>query len=780
MAKNYQLGLLGQSISVNSTTNAVTFSSNLIVDSAYSISLNSINANGTIGSEGQVLASDGTKIYWTSGGTGYNGSVGFTGSAGADGYTGSQGEAGYVGSAGVDGYTGSSGADGYVGSQGDIGYTGSAGAGFTGSVGFTGSSGGILGDPYYGQTSLTLHFNNTNSNTLLTYDTGPKGVNVTLTGSAILSNTQFKFGNSSLLVSNGTAGRAYTEVVTRGSPLDLATGNTDFTVEAWAYPRAIPASGANEFSSVVLAWGPVGFGAGYASISIALTSGGAWSGQWNSDNTGPNDRSISGNTASLNTWSHVAFTKQGNTFRIFVNGNLISNSVNTTISPRFSSDRWVIGSGTNSTYKFDGFIDDVRITKGVARYTANFTAPTTEHLDFYAIQGYTGSIGSQGELGYSGSIGFTGSTGAGFTGSQGNLGYTGSKGEQGIQGVLGYVGSQGDTGFVGSQGAAGDTGFVGSKGDIGFTGSIGIGYAGSQGDIGYTGSKGNDGTFGGAAFEYFYSTNTTNSEPGVGYLRFNNTTFSSANEMYISFLDEASANVFNFLQTIDDSTSAIKGHFTITDKANTQNYALFSIVGNHAHLGQYFEVPVSYTSGATSFTDNLNSVVTFARTGDIGDTGYTGSQGDIGYTGSVGVGYTGSEGTGFTGSQGSIGYTGSAGSGGGGGSYTFNVNTATTFDATLSWDSNTYDMYIATAQNANVTINADSGSPTNGKKIMFRIKDNGTAINITWSNGVSKGFRNVAGSTLPFTTVANKTLYVGAIYNSDDQRWDIVATSQEL
>lgn len=177
----------------------------------------------------------------------------------------------------------------------------------------------------------------------------------------------------------------------------------------------------------------------------------------------------------------------------------------------------------------------------------------------------------------------------------------------------------------------------------------------------------------------------------------------------------------------------------------------------------------------------------------------------IGYTGSAGTnGYAGSSGTdGYTGSQGLIGYTGSAGGGGGGGGYTGSAGydgssgytgsigytgstgiglvtySNATYGSTLSWNSNNYNIYIATAQNANLTISADAGNPEEGKRALFRIKDDGTPRNITWANGVSKGFRNAIG-TLPFITAANKTLYVGAIYNSTDSRWDIIATSQEI
>lgn len=78
------------------------------------LTVQTITANGTTGSAGQALLSNGTGLYWSSG-------TGYTGSAG---YTGSQGNIGYTGSGGV----------GYTGSQGPIGYTGSA---FTTSINWT-------------------------------------------------------------------------------------------------------------------------------------------------------------------------------------------------------------------------------------------------------------------------------------------------------------------------------------------------------------------------------------------------------------------------------------------------------------------------------------------------------------------------------------------------------------------------------------------------------------------------------------------------------------------
>lgn len=268
----------------------------------------------------------------------------------------------------------------------------------------------------------------------------------------------------------------------------------------------------------------------------------------------------------------------------------------------------------------------------VTTLSANSTTVVV-NTGFYA----NGSLGSAGQV--------LASNGTGLYWATGGNGYTGSQGD------IGFTGSAGTNGYTGSQGDQGTTGFVGSKGDIGFTGS-----------------QGPKGEFGGAAFEYIFSSNTTHTSTPNGYLNFNNTSFSSATTLYIDYIDNYGANSYSFLQTIDDSTSSIKGHFSIRDTANSLNYAMFAITGSHTEDTDHFDVPVSYLSGVTSFADGTNTVITFARTGNIGDTGFTGSQGNIGYTGSQGdtgysgsEGYTGSTGTGYVGSQGDIGYSGSLG-----------------------------------------------------------------------------------------------------------------------
>jgi hypothetical protein len=95
----------------------------------------------------------------------------------------------------------------------------------------------------------------------------------------------------------------------------------------------------------------------------------------------------------------------------------------------------------------------------------------------------------------------------------------------------------------------------------------------------------------------------------------------------------------------------------------------------------------------------------------------------------------------------------------------------------ITIDSSLYDQYIVTALASAISFPASTtGSPTNGKKMMIRIKDNGTAQGITWTTSGAGGYRAI-GVTLPTTTVVNKIMYVGCIYNSTESFWDVIAYS---
>lgn len=110
--------------------------------------------------------------------------------------------------------------------------------------------------------------------------------------------------------------------------------------------------------------------------------------------------------------------------------------------------------------------------------------------------------------------------------------------------------------------------------------------------------------------------------------------------------------------------------------------------------------------------------------------------------------------------------------------FTPRLNIQTTTASPWAWNSDSFDQQGFTALANALTINADAGTPTDGQRTILRFKDNGTGRALTWTTGASKAFRAI-GVTLPTTTVANKTTYVGCVYNSADARWDAVAVTTE-
>ena len=100
-------------------------------------------------------------------------------------------------------------------------------------------------------------------------------------------------------------------------------------------------------------------------------------------------------------------------------------------------------------------------------------------------------------------------------------------------------------------------------------------------------------------------------------LRFNNANLTSATTLFIDDQDDNATDIQTYLRTIDDSTSAIKGHFRISNKLNADDFAIFTIDGAITEATGYFKVPCSRISGsATSFSNSEDVIITFARTGD--------------------------------------------------------------------------------------------------------------------------------------------------------------------
>ena len=228
--------------------------------------------------------------------------------------------------------------------------------------------GTTTGDVYYPQTSLLMHFNGTNGSTTMT-DSSKNNASVTATNGAAISTVQSKFGGSSGFF-DGTDDYL---TVPDNSAFDFGAG--DFTIEYWEYRTSsgiqspILSRNTITYTPYVIGWND---GATPTVLMIYMSSNGS---SWDIAS------GVSMGTLTTNVWKHYAVTRQGNTFRTFENGIQISTFTSTATFPA-GAGPLQIGRGIGTIYYFKGgYIDELRITKGVARYTSNFTPPTTQFLD---------------------------------------------------------------------------------------------------------------------------------------------------------------------------------------------------------------------------------------------------------------------------------------------------------------------------------------------------------------------------------------------------------------
>jgi hypothetical protein len=90
---------------------------------------------------------------------------------------------------------------------------------------------------------------------------------------------------------------------------------------------------------------------------------------------------LTGGQPAINTWTHIALAKVGSTVTLYLNGTSPTNGSNASVSTAITDTNYLFGTYYGSvtdvtTNRFQGYIDEIRVTPGAARYTTNFTAPT--------------------------------------------------------------------------------------------------------------------------------------------------------------------------------------------------------------------------------------------------------------------------------------------------------------------------------------------------------------------------------------------------------------------
>lgn len=208
-------------------------------------------------------------------------------------------------------------------------------------------------DPYFANVSLLLHMDGSNGSTTFT-DRSSYARTVTRSGNTQISTAQSKFGGASALFDGSGDFLNFADA----TELEM-TG--DFTVECFVYPtvtldQIIAGHSIQNVQLFRINGGAVG------SLAFFL-----------------NGTQVFSNTAAgitANQWKHLAISRSGSTTRMFVDG-VQKGSSNTSWTGSFKINRI----GGAFTFDFQGNLDEFRITKGVARYTTNFTPPTAPFPD---------------------------------------------------------------------------------------------------------------------------------------------------------------------------------------------------------------------------------------------------------------------------------------------------------------------------------------------------------------------------------------------------------------
>lgn len=223
-------------------------------------------------------------------------------------------------------------------------------------------------DPYWANVVFLSSFEGPDGATSTTEDTG---LTLSFTGGARIETDQFKFGAASLRLESGTP------FVSAPSSDRWDFGSGDFTIEAWAWIGAAGVDGSGS-RTVLSRWTAAGnqrawdfdFGDNFLFFNIRPNGG-----------TSPTPFAGDFVASSLNTWYHIAASRVGNELRVFRNGVQIGATGDMTgvVFPTFSVPLrlgCVFNTVNAVTNRFVGYIDEVRITKGVGRYTGNFDPPT--------------------------------------------------------------------------------------------------------------------------------------------------------------------------------------------------------------------------------------------------------------------------------------------------------------------------------------------------------------------------------------------------------------------
>lgn len=219
------------------------------------------------------------------------------------------------------------------------------------------------GDPYFSQVSLLMHMDGTAGAASFV---DVKGNTVARLGSPLLSATSSKFGPTSISLNGVDQALTFSNTT-----FDFGAG--DYTVEGYILPKA---SNASYQTILGNSWG----------WQLYLRNNTLEFYTSNSATYGTYSLTSGMTTPALvvsNTWNHFAVVRKGTQLTLYVNGALGATGTLTGSMPApvYTASIGALYNGTAYGYFFNGSVDEVRVTKGFARYTGAFTPSAQAFLD---------------------------------------------------------------------------------------------------------------------------------------------------------------------------------------------------------------------------------------------------------------------------------------------------------------------------------------------------------------------------------------------------------------
>lgn len=208
-------------------------------------------------------------------------------------------------------------------------------------------------------TKLMLHFEGADASTTFT-DSSSGAKTMTAAGNAQIDTAQFVFGSASGLF-DGTG-----DYVDTGDSADWDLGTGDFTIDF----RVRFNVSSNQRAVIVLDKAfNTGLAMSYYAAGPSLYNyleGTARTFSW---------------TVTNNTWYHVALTRSGTNLRAFIDGTQIGTTLTDSTDIQTSNGVRIGSDSAGTLNDFNGWIDELRVVKGTAVWTANFTAPSAAYSD---------------------------------------------------------------------------------------------------------------------------------------------------------------------------------------------------------------------------------------------------------------------------------------------------------------------------------------------------------------------------------------------------------------